>query len=113
MLSKANIDYRTAAKEDLIENFTLRNLDTMLEAENQNVNTKSFILAPYNTSFKVKADPLCSLILVENDAMKFYGKAKEANRNYELNNNEEIDNGILISPSGGRYNYNIKFKIIH
>lgn len=32
--------------------------------------------------------------------MRFYGKAKELNRNYELNNNGEIDNGIIISPQG-------------
>ena len=33
---------------------------------------------------------------IENDVLKIFGKAKEYNRNYELNNNGEIDNGILI-----------------
>lgn len=102
LLSKANIDYRSGNKEDLIENFTLKNLDTLQEAENQNVNTKSYILAPYNTSFKNKIEPLCDEIKIEDDIMKFVGKAKEANRNYELNNNEEIDNGILINPQNQR-----------
>jgi hypothetical protein len=39
---------------------------------------------------------------VENDAMKFCGKVKELNRLYELNNNEDIDNGIIISPQGNK-----------
>ena len=37
---------------------------------------------------------------IVNDAMKFCGKAKELNKHYELNNNGEIDNGIIISPQG-------------
>jgi hypothetical protein len=36
-------------------------------------------------------------IEVKNGAIKFHGKEKEFNMNYELNNNEEIDNGMLIN----------------
>ena len=36
-------------------------------------------------------------IKVKNNIIKFHGKAKEFNMNYELNNNEEIDNGMLIN----------------
>ena len=36
-------------------------------------------------------------IEVKNGIMKFHGKVKEFNMNYELNNNEEIDNGMLIN----------------
>lgn len=97
LLSKSNIDYKTAAKDELIENFTMKNLDTMQESENQNVNTKSYILAPYNSSFQSgeSCDIFVEGLKIENDAMKFWGKVKECNRNYELNNNGEIDNGIL------------------
>ena len=98
LLSKFNIDYRCAPKDDLIENFTIKNLDTNQESENQNIATKSYILAPFNSSFKNTFDVLNPFLKIENDAMKFCGKAKEANRNYELNNNGEIDNGILINP---------------
>jgi serine/threonine protein kinase len=109
VLSKSNIDYRNAHKDDLIENFTLKYLDTNQESENQNVSTKSHILAPFNSTIKHKKNlsnkfsnafnfsNTQNLILVENDVIKFIGKAKEANRNYELNNNGEIDNGILIN----------------
>jgi hypothetical protein len=100
LLAKFNIDYRNANRDDIIENFTLKNLDTLQETENQNVNTKSNILAPFNSSIKNKEDFLNSELKIENDVMKFYGKAKELNRNYELNNNGEIDNGIIISPQG-------------
>jgi len=34
---------------------------------------------------------------IKNGLIKFHGKAKEYNMNYELNNNEEIDNGMLIN----------------
>ena len=102
LLSKSNVDFRTANKEDLIENFTLRNLDTLQEVEQQNVHTKSVILAPFSSSIKnEELDEkffLVSELRVENEVVKFIGKAKEANRNYELNNNGEIDNGILINP---------------
>ncbi len=37
---------------------------------------------------------------IENEVSKFCGKVKELNRNYELNYNGEIDNGIIISPNG-------------
>ena len=51
LLVKSNVDYRNISnKEDMIENFDLKNLDTVDENINKNVKTKSFILAPFNTS---------------------------------------------------------------
>jgi hypothetical protein len=98
LLSKSNVDYKHGNKEDLIENFTLKNLDTQKDLENQNINTKSLILAPFNSSIKRESGLLHKDLKIENQAMKLYARAKEANRNYELNNNGEIDNGILINP---------------
>lgn len=102
LLSKSNIDFRIADKDDLIENFTIRNLDTLQEIEHQNIHTKSVILAPFSSSLKIENQEydlfLIQELKIENDGIKFIGKAKEANRNYELNNNGEIDNGILINP---------------
>lgn len=84
----------------MIENFSRRNLDTLLEQENLNINTKSIILAPFNSSFQnsklSSANSSMASLKVENNAIKFCGKVKELNRNYELNNNGEIDNGIII-----------------
>ena len=86
------------------------------------MDTKSAILAPYNSmlseeesdnnsnninninnSSKSKGS-LCDILdnynnelEIKNGIIKFHGKAKEFNMNYELNNNEEIDNGMLIN----------------
>ena len=100
LLSKSNIDYRYAYKQDLIENFTLKNLDTKLDAENQNIQTKSNILAPFNSTMKRDVRFLMKEIKNENDAIRLHGKAMELNRNYEMNNNGEMDNGILINAEG-------------
>ena len=51
LLAKSNVDYRDPQnKEDMNENFDIRNLDTEEENENKNIKTKSLILAPFNTS---------------------------------------------------------------
>ena len=72
------------------------------------------ILAPYNSmlsedndsnmnSSKSKGslydelDNYNSELEIKNGIIKFHSKAKEFNMNYELNNNEEIDNGMLIN----------------
>lgn len=102
MLSKTHIDYRKAPREDLRENFTLENLYTIEDKNNQNVKTKSIIFAPFNSLIS-EDDPDNSVEMVnsnlkfEDDLIKFNGKLKEINMNYELNNNEEIDNGMLIN----------------
>lgn len=98
ILAKSNVDYRYAIRDDLIENFTLRNIDTAQETENQNIGTKSVILAPFNSSLLSEEGFLNKELTIENEVLKFCGKVKELNRNYELNNNGEIDNGIIISP---------------
>ena len=98
LLAKSNIDYRNANKDDLIEMFTLKNLDTLQETQNQNINTKSNILAPFNSSINSVDSFLHRDLEIENNVIKLAGKVKEINRQYELNNNGEIDNGIIISP---------------
>ena len=149
LLAKTHIDYRKAPKKDLAENFTIKNLYTIEDKKNnKNIETKSIILAPYNSmltdseeeeeeeddddkkkeakknksknnknklesieDLKIKAinyynqstnpydilDNFNLEIEVKNGIIKFHGKVKEFNMNYELNNNEEIDNGMLIN----------------
>ena len=126
LLAKTHIDYRNAQKKDLAENFTIKNLYTLDEKNKKNVDTKSAILAPYNSMLsdydesednlntnnskknsKSKnsnknnpydlLDNYSSELEVKNGLIKFHGKAKEFNMNYELNNNEEIDHGMLIN----------------
>ena len=117
LLAKSNIDYRNIVnKEDLVENFDLRNLDTIDEDINKNVKTKSFILAPFNTSVseyessenntipiydeeKEITDYNNPDLKILNGAMKYAARVREQNRNYELNNNLEIDNGKIKIPN--------------
>ena len=123
LLAKSNVDYRNIAnKEDMIENFDIRNLDTADENINKNVHTKSFILAPFNTSmtddenntfpkynsnsFNNKLEKNKEItdfnnpdLKILNGVIKYVAKVKDLNRNYELNNNQEIDNGVVILPN--------------
>ena len=89
------------------ELFDVKNLNT---GENEmflkNNRTKSVILAPFNSSVDdgdsmshELYDANNKRIRLENNVLKFAVKVKEINYNYELNNNGEIDNGIIISPN--------------
>ena len=118
MLSKTYIDYRNGLIEDLKENFTISNLkieknDKKGEKKIKNITTKSSLLAPYNTliqdnesileyemqdSFDDLTNPNINL---ENDIIIYNNKVKEYNLNYELNNNGECDNGMLINTKTG------------
>ena len=115
MLSKTFIDYRRANADDLKENFTLSNLESddnknKNNLNQQNITNKSSILAPYNSvlsdyensseglQMKSKdsfSDFNNSKIKMEKDQIIFSKKIKEYNRLYELNNNGEMDNGVL------------------
>ena len=134
LLAKSNVDYSDINnKENMVENFDIKNLDTEEDNENVNIKTKSIILAPFNSSISDEEDEDdISLkegndfnntgLIVRNGIIKFSPKTKDLNRNYELNNNQEIDNGIVIlsydsdeniknkSPYDGSYNSKIHSK---
>ena len=116
MLSKNYIDYRIKGNEDL-ESFTLSNLIDTNEKDNfknDNIKTKSSILAPYNTLIENESCRLDengdleydngelfsdfnnSKINLENDIINMGKKVKQLYINYELNNNGELDNGMII-----------------
>ena len=117
LLAKSNVDYRNIAfKDDMIENFNIRNLDTLEENINKNINTKSLILAPFNTSVSENEESEYDTydeynykknmidinnpdLKILNGVIKYVAKVRDLNRNYELNNNQEIDNGVVITPN--------------
>ena len=118
MLSKTYIDYRNGVLDDLKENFTISNLKKEKETKSdknkmKNISTKSSLLAPYNTLIQDDEsemdydleDSLDDLnnpnINLENDIIIIKNKVKEFNLNYELNNNGECDNGMLINTKTG------------
>ena len=116
MLSKNYIDYRIKGNDDLKEVFTISNLN-LNESDNyknNNIKTKSSILAPYNTlieneSYRINEDGDIdfdngelfsdfnnSKIQLENNIINLGSKVKQLYINYELNNNGELDNGMII-----------------
>ncbi len=122
LLSKENVDYRNSGKSELIENFTIKNLYTINDKENQNITSKSEILAPFNSSFIENNknnfknnnnnynknynnkfnnydNKLEKSLEICNEVIQFNENSKVLNRLYELNNNGEIDHGVLINPN--------------
>jgi hypothetical protein len=102
LLSKENVDYRICDKNEMLENFTLKNLYTVNDEVNKDIRTKSLILAPFNSTIENNEDREKYLLenknslYVRNDVFLFSENTKVLNRQYELNNNGEIDHGILI-----------------
>ena len=118
LLSKFNVDYLAAEKAELIENFTLKNLDTIRESKDVG-NTKSLIFAPYNSYIesndegdendknkKTKSksikkrkifeeDKIYEELKIRNDICKFGYRVQQANIQYELSNNKDFDNGVI------------------
>jgi len=107
ILAKSNVDYRDIKnKDDMIENFNIKNLDSHEDIKSKNVKTKSYILAPFNTSMSEETDNeievkyydhICKDLKLIKNVIKYSEKVKEMNKNYELNFNGEIDNGVVIS----------------
>ena len=106
LLSKNNADYRSCPNEEIIENFTIENLDTNKFNKNKNNKTKSFIFAPFNTSYDsdnndnnedLNEMKLESGLCIQNNIIIFEQDANALNRQYELKNNWEIDHGVIIN----------------
>ena len=115
VLSKTYVDYRKDENENLKESFTISNLfidnkDNLKKNNSEkNAETKSSILAPFNSVDKSNDEDDLSneelimddfnnkKIRIENDIIKVGNKVKEFDMLYELNNNCEVDNGIIIN----------------
>ena len=117
MLSKSYIDYRKDKNENLKEYFNISNLfnDDNGKDDNQiidkeclkNNQSKSVILTPFNTMLSSENESILNeqndcldiinkKIIIQNNIIEIGNKVKQHYRLYELNNNHEIDNGIMI-----------------
>ena len=107
---KLKFDYRIEHKENILENFTYKNILTEYDEENKNVKTISFIKTPYNTLRPRDDDEdlFYEDINIENDVMNFFAKVGEKNREYELRNNYDFDQGFIIAKK-----YNNKQKLMN
>ena len=70
----------------------------LIPQNSRNIETKSVILAPFNTTVSNKEFER-DIQVEPTSILKFNDKAREANRQYEFNYNEEVDNGVMISQS--------------
>ena len=103
LLSKFDVDYLTSQKEELIENFSMKNLETNNNESNlHNGDTKSLIFAPYNSYIEeprenlvFEEDKIYEELEILNEACKFGWKVQQANIKYELSNNNDFDNGVI------------------
>ena len=71
----------------------------LIPQSSQNDEAKSVILAPFNTTVSNKEFIDEDIDVEPAYVIKFSDKAREANRQYEFNYNEEVDNGVMISQS--------------
>ena len=116
LLKKYDVDYLNSSNNDLIENFTYRNLNVISEKKKIVGNTKSIIYAPYNSCVNNSMDnesenssknvisylnseeqAIYDELKIENDICKFGWRTKQPNINYELSNNDDFDNGLMKS----------------
>ena len=100
LLSKYDVCYLHSDPEELIETFTIQNLNTIEEKEEKG-NTKSVILAPYNTYITDQDENEYSDeddendLEIRNNICRYKGQVQISNIKYELSNNNEFDNGIF------------------
>lgn len=77
--------------------FTEQKLETTENELQRNVSTKSIILAPFNstkTHISEVHDSVRELVCEKKFMMKFHARVREYDRQYENNNNGELDNGV-------------------
>ena len=113
LMSKFDVNYLNSDKSELIENFTLKNIENENNKNSsKNGNTKSLIFAPYNTYIEsnpntnedgeqqnvdlhFEEEEIYKEIKVMNDICKYGWRAQQANIQYELSNNGDFDNGLI------------------
>lgn len=110
LYSKFNVNYLTSPIEDLVENFSNKYINTINDDETNNCHTKSVILAPYNSyNFSLNSNSTNSLpkLPIQNGICKFAHKVHQVNLKYEMNNNADYDNGMIISQRESKDNNNM------
>jgi serine/threonine protein kinase len=77
--------------------FTEQKIDSTINELTKNITTKSVILAPFNSTRSNVAEGNNHLKMLTKDKkeiIKFEAKVRDVDRQYEINNNGEIDNGV-------------------
>ena len=90
--SNSNIKTIETKKDELIEKFTYKNVNTIREEKKHHCETRSLILTPYNSEISKYSN---TSIEIERKICKFCPSVKQLDLKYELNNNAQFDNGII------------------
>jgi hypothetical protein len=64
----------------------------------RNLSSKSLILAPFNTTKSNLNEPVAEEVknlMLDRYVIKYGIRVREINKNYELNNNCDLDNGVF------------------
>ena len=80
--------------------FTEHNLDSTHNSVVQNQTTKSVILAPFNSTkshISEIHDSVKAIMFKKGEIFKLNAKVRDHDRQYEFNNNKELDNGVYIN----------------
>jgi len=99
---KAEFDYYTMGhskkqEDTLADPFAEQMLQSTQNSLLRNVSTKSVILAPFNSTKSHISSHLHASVedmLIDKSCLRFAIKVKEVDRQYEQNNNAELDNGV-------------------
>jgi serine/threonine protein kinase len=99
IFGKLNIDYRLGYGEDLLENFSYKNLDSEFDDGNKNVKTSSNIITPNNSIinpyYNDEEEIYFSDLIIRDNILKFNLKVRELNLNYEVKYNADVDQGFI------------------
>jgi hypothetical protein len=68
-----------------------------MNAELKNISSRSIILAPFNSTINEESQlshQQIKKLLLSPSHLKFNPRCREVNRQYEQNNNAQLDNGV-------------------
>lgn len=79
--------------------FAEQMLSSTQNADLKNVSTRSIILAPFNSTrshlvYSTDEAQIMKEMMAPRQSVKFSARVKEIDRQYELNNNADLDNGV-------------------
>ena len=86
--------------------FVEQSIDSSQSDLNRNMTSKSVILAPFNSTLSHQSDTHESIkeLIVNKRTIKLSSKVKDIDRQYEFNNNIDVDNGVYNNVSEGTHN---------
>ena len=95
---KKEITYSNNSELNSSEIFTEKEMDSSMNDLTRNHTSKSNVLAPFNSSCsevdEVEENDNSDIIESKKDIIKFDAKVRDADRQYEKNNNCDNDNGV-------------------